>query len=837
MIKYTYKTIIIILTILLSNSIYGQQNNIQLLKRDSLDFTNNTLNINSGNNEFNPIPYKGGFLFVSNKKTNNNPLGFNKVYWIASNEFGSYKGDSLIISKNIKLNDDFTAPTSNDNDILTRYSKRRKNNLNPIESNFEEFNPNQAFTISEATNTLIYPKLSNNKINGKRYWELWKSVIKNGKLKENIKIDIIDSAADYLYPSLSKDGQKLFFSSNRKNGNGGFDIYFIENNNGQWSNLPKALFDVNTPYEEIYPYVHEDTLFYASNKDGGLGGFDIYKNIKGVSINLGYPNNTSFDDFSYLSVGISSFITSNRNGNADIVSLNYNPIQIPLTGSIGFVSDTSVFGGQVVYIFDKDENKLIDSFLSDKSGQFNYNTKPNRNLVVKIKNTDGLVEDFVLQTNDKTKSKINFVTKLKSRSPKQISDSLYVIAENKKNDSLSSYSLGNKFVIYYDFDKYIVRQKEQNILDSLLRKLVKMPSANIVIGAFTDCVGSYKYNYKLSVHRAKSVVSYLLSKGLSKDRIVSNGYSKKYTITPCIIRTNKLEQQVNRRAEIVLSDQKNATWADLERMRGVDFYTVYSNYPKKHSKANSIVNKIDIDRKYNQNVIKKDTIVKVVKPLIVKKDSIAKVVKPLMVKKDTIVKVIPPMTVKKDTITKVVKSVVVKKDTIVKVTLPVFVKKDTVVKVIVAKASDYQDELSKEEILKALDSLATLKKEQERIVEYMTKRINKKPIDVFVSSDSVSIEIYDNGIHDKDSVSVIYNNRIVVDKQELKVRKPITFKLKVDKNKKYNELVMVAENLGSEPPNTAVMFVTEKSGRRQQVMLATDMTHNELVYFIRIGKE
>ena len=158
-------------------------------------------------------------------------------------------------------------------------------------------------------------------------------------------------------------------------------------------------------------------------------------------------------------------------------------------------------------------------------------------------------------------------------------------------------------------------------------------------------------------------------------------------------------------------------------------------------------------------------------------------------------------------------------------------------KVIVANVSEYNDEMAKEEILKALDSLATLKKEQERIIEYMTKRINKKPIDVFVSSDSVTIEIYDNGIHDKDSVSIIYNNRIVVDKQELKVRKPITFKLKVDKNKKYNELVMVAENLGSEPPNTAVMFVTEKSGRRQQVMLATDMTHNEVVYFIRIGKE
>ena len=156
----------------------------------------------------------------------------------------------------------------------------------------------------------------------------------------------------------------------------------------------------------------------------------------------------------------------------------------------------------------------------------------------------------------------------------------------------------------------------------------------------------------------------------------------------------------------------------------------------------------------------------------------------------------------------------------------------------VASPSTYvDDEISKAEILKALDSLATLKREQERIVEYLTKRINKKPIDVFVSSDSVSIEIYDNAIHDKDSVSIIYNNRIIVDKQELKVNKPIKFKLLVDKNKKYNELIMVAENLGIDPPNTAVMFVTEKNGRRQQVLLSTDMQHNEVVYFIRIGKD
>ena len=197
------------------------------------------------------------------------------------------------------------------------------------------------------------------------------------------------------------------------------------------------------------------------------------------------------------------------------------------------------------------------------------------------------------------------------------------------------------------------------------------------------------------------------------------------------------------------------------------------------------------------------------------------------------------MVVKKDTIAKaIVSKPFVKKDsTIVKVTPPLVLKKDTILnsplKITQALQAD-NDDISREEIIKALDSLAKLKREQERIVEYLTMRINNKPIDIYVSSDSVTIELYDNGIHDKDSVSVIYNNRIVVDKKELKVNNPIKFKLKVDKNKKNNELILVADNLGTEPPNTAVMFVTEKSGRRQQVLLNTDLTHNSVVYFIRI---
>ena len=204
-------------------------------------------------------------------------------------------------------------------------------------------------------------------------------------------------------------------------------------------------------------------------------------------------------------------------------------------------------------------------------------------------------------------------------------------------------------------------------------------------------------------------------------------------------------------------------------------------------------------------------------------------IKPI-VKKDTVSKLSKTLIIKDTSLTARVNSTLKKrKDTVQLKSTPIFIAKASVIQA--------DEELSKEEIIKALDSLAKLKIEQERIVDYLTKRINKKPILVFVNSDSIKVELYDNAIHDKDSVSIIYNNRLVVDRQELKVNKPIKFDLKVDKNKKHNELIMVAENLGSEPPNTAVMFITEKSGKRQQVMLSTDMTHNEVIYFINISKQ
>jgi outer membrane protein OmpA-like peptidoglycan-associated protein len=863
--------IIPVLSLCAQDSSYALTAKKKLLVRDSLDYTYLPLIINTTSNEFSPIPFKGGLMYISNKPIQNEKLIFNRIYWTKDTGFkiidqlnvNFYSADTTIKFLNKGKTDDFTAPTSNDNDILIRY-KKIKRTLNSVEISFINFSTDQAFAYNDSSKLLIYAKKSNSSKDGIPHCSLWQAYLLNGKLKHKKRILFEDSNADYLYPFLTEDGSRLYLSSNIKNGKGGYDIYYVNIQGGLIGKSLIEVKEVNTQYDEISPFLFKDSLFFSSNREGGLGGFDAYyltSNIKLGVKNIGYPVNSEKDEIGIKKDFDNYYLTSNRNGNFDILNLKHSAITYTINGSLTYSNDGSMAPYHLMYIKDKETGIILDTIRTDKYSNYSFLGKPNREYEITTLNGDSAYIQFSIKTYPH-QQQYNFLSSINGTSPKQKTDSLnllWAMTEKRKNDSTLMYATNSKFVVHYDFDKSIISSKEKLVLDSLIKKLAFLPKTFISIGAFTDCIGSYKYNYRLSVKRGKAVVDYLLQHGLDKQRITANGYSKKYTISPCITKytsNNKLLQQNSRRAEIVLSENKKTDWATLELQRGKNYYTIYnSSKANTNLLVNNNINKDSINKAKaitalnlrNENLLK-------VKLERIKQDSInkAKAITALNLRNENLLKA-KLERIKQDSITsakakaaldliaQVTASKKRTKDSLAAASLKtlsakpnvILAKSDIVSKTTVAAEED----MTKEEILKSLDILAKLKLEQERIVEYLTKRINKKPILIYVSSDSVSIEIYDNGIHDNDSVSVIYNKRIVVDKQELKVNKPIKFKLKVDKESKNNELVFVAENLGTEPPNTGVMFITEKSGRRQQVVLSTDMTHNEVIYFIRIEKQ
>jgi outer membrane protein OmpA-like peptidoglycan-associated protein len=541
----------------------------QLLKRDSLDFQQKKLTINSIHQEFSPIPYKGGLLYISNK-----PIvgkSYNKIYWsedlsfiIIDSELNKKnKKDTLIKYMKLGKSDDFTPPTSNDNDILFNYS-RLKIKTNEVEKFFSNFSTNQAFAYNDSTKMLVYAQEAVHKKDTIKKWELWSAYLINGRLKNKKRLDFDDKNADYLYPFISEDGLKLFFASNTKVGQGGYDLYYVTIKGDSIAHSPISLGQVNTKDDEIAPFVYKDSLIFSSNRSGGLGGFDVYKtslqNYKEAE-NFGYPINSDADELGLKKLNDQYYLTTNREGNFDVINLRYVPVFYPLQGVLTYQNDGSLAPNHLLYIKDKETGSLIDSIYTDNNAKYSFTAKPNRNYEIVTNNGDGSAVSFAIKTYA-NQTKFEYPTTITGLSPKQKADSIktmLAILEQKRKDSLSRQQMVTKYIVHYDFNKYNFIKSEQLILDTLLQNLVNQPKAYIVIGAHTDCIGSYKYNYRLSVKRANSVVNYLVKHGVNKQRILASGFSKKFNIVPCDTKSNKQNrkgQLLNRRAEIILSLSK-----------------------------------------------------------------------------------------------------------------------------------------------------------------------------------------------------------------------------------------------------------------------------------------
>jgi hypothetical protein len=131
-------------------------------------------------------------------------------------------------------------------------------------------------------------------------------------------------------PFLSSDGQKLFFSSNRRGGFGGFDLYECSRvKTGQWSKPKNLGPEINSTANEEYPFLHKNgKLYFASNRKDGIGGFDIYytQKINGKWIKpvlLPVPLNSKNNDVAYTSDSLdrNGYVSSDRNNRRNLMDI------------------------------------------------------------------------------------------------------------------------------------------------------------------------------------------------------------------------------------------------------------------------------------------------------------------------------------------------------------------------------------------------------------------------------------------------------------------------------------------------------------------------------------
>ncbi|MCC1482998.1 OmpA family protein [Winogradskyella sp. E313] len=355
------------------------------------------------------------------------------------------------------------------------------------------------------------------------------------------------------HPSLSKDGKTLYFASDMPGGLGGFDIYKVAiNDDGTYGEPENLGSNINTKHREQFPYVSDkDVLYYSSNGHYiGYGGLDVYRsnNVNGVydaPVNLGDGINSNLDDFAFVidEKNDKGYFSSNRAGNDRLYT--YDREENILTKYLvdGVVQDKNskaILPGAKVILLD-DSGNIIQEQTVDDNAKYLFKLEPNKKYIVRGTLKAYIPQDVEFSTDSQGKISHNIYLSLES----------FADAEERVNKDKEGVVKVELDKIYFDFDKSKIREDAAKTLDVLVDLMKKYPSMSIEVSAHTDVRGRDQYNLDLSKKRAASTLEYLVSRGIERSRLTSEGYGETKPLNHCDKPgiCSKADYEVNRRCE------------------------------------------------------------------------------------------------------------------------------------------------------------------------------------------------------------------------------------------------------------------------------------------------
>ena len=376
---------------------------------------------------------------------------------------------------------------------------------------------------------------------------LYKSTKKGNEWSEPKALSLNNDQYSVKNPSVSADGNTLYFASDKPGGYGNFDIYSAPiRKNGNVSKATNMGQTINTEGQEMFPHISEtNTLYFSSNGHLGLGGLDVFfaelvDGAPGPVRNIGMPVNGNSDDFAF-SVNEDTgegFVSSNREGGKgsdDIYTLkNLQPIcDVFMTVTVKDSTTGLIIEGASVSIQDA-EGLVFGTKTSNAEGIVEYSIGCNVDTeLVGSKVEYGSGTTAVAGTRDVEVSADVLLTPINA-----------LIVGN-------SVSLNP---IYFDFDKSNITAQAAFELDKLVQLMTKYETLIISAESHTDSRGTDSYNLSLSDRRAKSTAQYVISKGIDASRISGSGKGETTPNVDCGVNCTEDEHQLNRRSEFVIVD-------------------------------------------------------------------------------------------------------------------------------------------------------------------------------------------------------------------------------------------------------------------------------------------
>lgn len=330
---------------------------------------------------------------------------------------------------------------------------------------------------------------------------------------------VSDSTYTAGHPAISADELTLYFVSDMPGGVGGKDIWFARRRApGDAFGPPQNLGQpINTPGDEMFPYVHEDgSLYFSSDGHPGMGGLDIFHSEpapQGWSKpeNMGAPVNSPMDDFGMLfKPGLNQgFFSSNRRGSRgyDIHSFYLAPVEFTLTGTVKDDSTKALLPGVIIQLVGSDGTLLQTE--TNQQGMYRFGKEHLR---------EQTSYEILASKNKYFSFRTHQGTEEYTRSHD------FVVDINLEPLPVTPIALPE---ILYDFGRWELLPQFQDSLNGLVLTLNDNPQLVIELASHTDSRGTEASNDTLSQRRAQSVVDYLIGQGIDPARLEARGYGER----------------------------------------------------------------------------------------------------------------------------------------------------------------------------------------------------------------------------------------------------------------------------------------------------------------------
>lgn len=328
-------------------------------------------------------------------------------------------------------------------------------------------------------------------------------------------------------PTISSDGNTIYFLSSRPGGAGRQDIWKTsKDKNGQWMQAENLGAPINTDANELSPFIHPDnqTFYFASDGHPGMGGTDIYFSRLGTDgkwqmpVNIGYPINTSADESSLFvnAEGNTAFFASDRfkdgKGRLDICSfeLYQQARPTPVSYVKGMVKDRHAnvpLEAEFNMIDIESGNVIVSSVSDNETGEFLVCIPSGKNYALNVSKPGYLFYSEHFSNKDTSHSRQAY----------------------NMDVLLSPVKAGEKVVLkntFYETNSFDLKPTSYAELNKVIAFLKANEKIKIEVAGHTDNTGDEKSNNVLSERRAKSVLDYLIKGGADATKLAYKGYGE-----------------------------------------------------------------------------------------------------------------------------------------------------------------------------------------------------------------------------------------------------------------------------------------------------------------------